>query len=212
MARMEEADRLRIEEELSELAGRGEHGQVAEHLVRRYGPEIFGFIAATLGDHTAAEDVFSIFCEQVLRGARSFQGKSSFRTWAFTVARNAAYQYRLAERRRGRREIGLPDSSPLFAVAARVRTETAGYLKTEVKSRFAALRDELSEDDRALLVLRVDKGLGFEDIATILGGANESLAEGASLKREAARLRKRYQLVKEKLVELGRREGLLRDE
>ena len=39
---------------------------------------------------------------------------------------------------------------------------------------------------------------------------NEPLTE-EGVKKEAARLRKRFQVIKEQLIELGRREGLLGD-
>jgi len=206
-----EVDRAEVERRLGALLAEGAHTRAAEQLVRAFGPEVFGFLAATMRDDAAAEDVFSIFCEQIVRGLPGFERKSSFRTWSYAIARNAAYQHRLSKQRRGKRELAAEVDSSVAAAAAAVRTETARYLQTEVKSRFAALRDNLPEEDRRLLVLRVDKEMSFDDIARIeLAGSDDAPSDGA-LKREAARLRKRFQLVKTKLVELAKEEGLLGD-
>lgn len=96
-----------------------------------------------------------------------------------------------------------------------MRTETLAFLRTEKKSRLQALRDSLPEEDRMLLVLRVDRGLAWNELARILAeGEPGELDDGPqldalALTREAARLRKRFQLVKDRLRELARKEGLL---
>jgi hypothetical protein len=51
--------------------------------------------------------------------------------------------------------------------------------------------------------LRIDRDLAWRDIAKILG------AEDDALDREAARLRKRFQFVKERLHALGKARGLI---
>jgi RNA polymerase sigma-70 factor (ECF subfamily) len=81
-------------------------------------------------------------------------------------------------------------------------------LKSEVKSRMAELRQHLPPDDQALLVLRVNRRLDWREIAHIMLDGAET-ADDAVLAREAARLRKRFQLVKERLRELAQAEGLL---
>ena len=98
-----------------------------------------------------------------------------------------------------------------------VTAETLAYFsqrppQAERDSRFAlvALRDGLPDEDRMLLVLRVDRGLAWNDLARILSEEEGDRAtDDASLAKEAARLRKRFQLVKERLREMAKREGLL---
>jgi len=55
-----------------------------------------------------------------------------------------------------------------------------------------------------LLVLRVDKGLAWNDLARVMYAEDGPLLDDEGLKREAARLRKRFQHVKERLLELKR--------
>jgi RNA polymerase sigma-70 factor (ECF subfamily) len=93
-------------------------------------------------------------------------------------------------------------------VAIAVRTETLPFLRTQTKTRLQALRDELPEEDRMILVLRVDRRLEWTELGRVLAGEDEPLDEAAAV-REAARLRKRFQLVKERLREMAKREGLI---
>jgi RNA polymerase sigma-70 factor, ECF subfamily len=189
-----------------------EQWEVATALViKRYGREIYELLAALHHDETEAGDVFSLFAEGIWRGLRRFERQSSFRTWAYAVARRCSLRHRRDGGRRAARQAPLPEGSDASILAERVRTETRSYLRTEKRSRIAELRATLPEEDQALLMLRVDRRLSWNDLARVLNDLSsddEELAE-ESLRREAARLRKRFQLVKERLYELARREGLV---
>ena len=95
--------------------------------------------------------------------------------------------------------VGGRASSQVSAIAEQVRSET--------RTALARLRDELPEEDRELLVLRIDRGLAWEELARVLLGAD--VVSDAALVRESARLRKRFQLVKERLRERARALGIL---
>jgi RNA polymerase sigma-70 factor (ECF subfamily) len=140
---------------------------------------------------------------------RTFAWESSLRTWAYAIARNVSRTRRRDAARRRRRAPATGDSA-LEHVAQAVRTETIGFLRTEKRTRLQALRDGLPEEDRMLLVLRVDRQLAWNDLARILGDAEgREPLDGPALARETARLRKRFQLVKDKLRELAKKEGLI---
>jgi RNA polymerase sigma-70 factor (ECF subfamily) len=98
------------------------------------------------------------------------------------------------------------EESGVLELAERVRSSALAYLRTNVKSEVRRLREELPEFEQTLLILRVDKDLEWPEIAVAL--ATEDLTAD-ELKREAARLRKRFQLVTEKLRELARERGIL---
>jgi RNA polymerase sigma-70 factor (ECF subfamily) len=122
------------------------------------------------------------------------------------LARHAASRYRRAPHRRAERRAQLSEAD---GIAERVRTRTLQHLRTEVKDQFALIRDALEPEDRALLVLRVDRKLAWNDIARVL--CEESLATGEDLARASARLRKRFELVKHEIRERAQRAGLIRD-
>ena len=105
------------------------------------------------------------------------------------------------------RRVGLASSSVLDEVAGPVRTETLSYFRTEKRTRLEELRQKLSPEERELLILRVDRGLAWNDLASVLADDDQRLDE-VDVAREAARLRKRFQVLKERLREMARRAGL----
>lgn len=206
------SDRSALEAQITAAFDARDHDRAVTLLLGGYGPEILRFLAAIHRDQDDAAEVFSMFAEAVWKGAPSFEGRSSARTWGYAVARGASLRFRTSTRRREARFKPFPEGSPLADVEAQVRTETLTYLRTEQRSRFVALREALPPEDQELLLLRVDRQLAWNDLAQVLAGDGATPLAGEALKREAARLRKRLQLVKEKLREAGRREGLLRDD
>ena len=205
---MDEADRQPFEEEVRALCARGNHASAATAIVRDYGPEILGFLMATHRDPVEANDTFAEVAEGVWRGLPGFAWESSVRTWAYAIARNVSRLRQRTAARRGRRVTNASDTF-FQGVVDKVRTETTPFLRTEKKTRLQALRDALSEEDRVLLILRVDRGLAWNDVARIVAqGEDGARIDEGSIVSEAARLRKRFQLVKDRLRELAKREGL----
>jgi RNA polymerase sigma-70 factor (ECF subfamily) len=206
------AARDRLERDVRALCQRGDHSAAATMAIRGYGPEILGFLHAVHTSETDASDAFAELSEILWRKLPEFAWESTLRTWAYGIARNVSRVLRRNAGRRRRREGAVGDSA-LDGVADRVRTETLAHLRTQTKTRLQELRDSLPEEDRMLLVLRVDRNLEWNDLARVLAERNER-DEGAApladadVTREAARLRKRFQLLKEKLREMAKREGL----
>lgn len=200
-----------LEREIQCHLAEGCHEKAATLAIRGFGAEIFGFLVAFHRDQEDAAEVFAAFSERLWRDLRTFRGDSSFRTWAYVLARHASLNYRREARRREKRQRPLSEGSELAAIVALVRSETASYLRTERQSRFAALRASLPPADRALLVLRVDRGLAWNELARVLHEGDAPLGE-AELTCEAARLRKRFQLLKARLLEMGRRAGVVSKE
>jgi RNA polymerase sigma-70 factor (ECF subfamily) len=206
---MDAQDREKLESDARALCREGDFNAAATLALRGYGPEVFGFLVAVHRSETEASDVFSELAEALWRGLPTFAWESSLRTWTYAIARNVARTRRRDAARRERRAPRTGDSA-LEGVAHAVRTETLAFLRTEKRTRLQALRDSLPEEDRMLLVLRVDRQLAWNDLARVLHEADEGTPlDDAAIAREAARLRKRFQLVKDKLRELAKKEGLI---
>jgi RNA polymerase sigma-70 factor (ECF subfamily) len=198
-----------LEAEIRRRADAGDFAGAADAALRGYGREIYELLAALHRHDDDAAEVFSLFAEGLWKSLPTFAWRSSFRTWAYAVAHKASLRFRRDTRRREARHRPLPDPSSLGALVAEVRTATRSFLRTDRRNRFAALRAALPPADQALLMLRVDRKLPWADLARVLHEDDTAPLEGKTLEREAARLRKRFQLVKEKLYEAGRREGLV---
>ena len=175
--------------------------------IRRYGPELLGFLVALHRDREAARDLFAVVAERIWMGLPRFAWASAFRTWAFSIARNGSRDAR-RHLRAAPREVPLSICTALSEIEEQERAVTAEYLRTETKDRFAAIRQTLPPEDQELLILRVDKKLSWTDLARGLADDPSGL-EGDALALESARLRKRVQSLKERLLELARREGLV---
>lgn len=186
--------------------------RAATLLLESYGPEIFRFVVSRLRDVELASEVFSEFAEDLWRGLRGFRWVCSARAWAYTLARHAASRAIRKRRRRGVHQVSLSDAGPLSEIAEHVRSETSLALRTEPRDRLTELRYQLGDEDQAVLLLRVNRGLPWLDIARIM---NEGSPEAAlaltpeELTAEASRLRKRFQKAKEKLRRLAEEAGLL---
>ena len=192
-----------VEANVRRLCETGAYDLATTATLRAYGHEVLRFLCALNKSEADASDVFSVFAEDLWRSLAGFAWECSLRTWAYTLARRASFRTMRAKRRRATN--GSP--SAISNLVQKVRTETLTYLRTETKTRIRALRDALPEEDRALLMLRVDRGLAWDELARVLSEGDAD-TDDVALKREAARLRKRFQLLKEKLKTLAKRDGL----
>ena len=160
-----------------------------------YGGELVGWLTSTLGE-ADAHDAFSILGEELWKSLPRFDGRCSLRTWCYMLARAATSRV-LAKPARKHEQLVSQIPSVVHAVT-KVWSTT---VRAEARERdvYARIRDELEDEDRVLLVLRVDKDLAWRDIALVLLGA----ADEHEVTRKAAALRKQFERVKERLKELA---------
>jgi RNA polymerase sigma-70 factor (ECF subfamily) len=186
-----------------ELLAQSDVRQAVAATLRLYGAEVFGFLTGVTDDPDVADDVFSAFSERLWKGLGSFRWQCSLRTWAYTVARNELARSRADLARKHRGVIGLSTAGSIKAPSQAV---TPTMDRSSFRDAFARLRSALSPEDRDLLVLRVDRALPWRDLALLFLGDD---ASADALTREAARLRKRFQLVKQQLAREAAACGLL---
>lgn len=170
-----------------------------------FGDEVGGFLAARLLDADQSAEAFALFAEDLWRGLPGFRGEASLRTWLYVLARRAALRV-IRERARAGREVPLSQADVVDRMAAELRSATTRWRRTEAQDRLRAMRAALSEEDRELLVLRVDRGLSWEEIAAAL---EQDGGDPAARKRNLASLRKRFERLKERIRALALKEGLL---
>ena len=186
------------------LCEAGDYHAAATLMLGTLGGDVMRVLHARFHDETVTGEVFSRFAEDLWSGLTGFAFRCSVRAWVFMLARNAGNRYLARELRRERRGVPLSDAGPLAGELERVRTATLAYLRTENRTRVAELRAQLSEEDQLIVTLRIDRELDFREIAVVTLGEADASAEAVT--REAARLRKRIQIVKERLRRLLRGE------
>jgi RNA polymerase sigma-70 factor (ECF subfamily) len=201
-------DREAVEAAVRAKCERGEYEDAATLAVREYGREVLRFLMSRLRDDDAAAEVFSVLAEDLWRGLPAFEWRCSLRTWAYTLARHAACRHVSSARRHRARHVALSQATAVSRAAMQVRTETLAVQRTSNKNRLSALRDQLPPEDRELLVLRVNRRLDWREIAHVVLYEGDRPSD-AQIDREAARLRKRFQIVKERLRKMAEEQGLV---
>ncbi len=184
-----------LEAKIGALLERGDLAGAATEALRGYGPQLLGWLRASLRDEDQAADVFSQFAEDMWHGLPSFRRAGEFRVWAYRLAWHAAArQMRSPYQRRGRRL----RTTEISRLADSVRSSAPAEDRS---SALEQLRESLDPFERTLLILRVDKQLSWREVA-------EVLAESEDLVLEEAALRKRFERIKRKLIERARAGGL----
>lgn len=199
---------MNVHEEVVSRLEVGDHDAATTLVLQQIGPAVLHYLYSRIRDDDLVAESFSRFSEDLWRGMPGFRRQVNVRIWAFAIARNSANQVLRKLRRDLERRQDFT-SSVANAVAMKVRTTTVQYLKTDMKSRLEELRQRLSEDEQDMLFLRINQRLDWNDIARIQLSEGTGLLEEATLRRESARLRKQFQLAREKLRALAEKEGLI---
>ncbi len=178
-------------------------GAVAEAL-RVLGPDVHGFLYGVLRSDADADDVLAMTSERLWKSFSTFDWRCSLRTWFHVIAGREMLRFRRDNRRYVDGHLPIAE---IEEVIAAVRTETRSRQISAQARAVDRLREELSEEDRMLLVLRVDRRLPWENVAQTF--LDDPDASDEAKKREAARLRQRFHLIKARLAKRARDEGLL---
>jgi len=202
---MDERAARALDDQVKALLGRGDVSGALTEALRVLGPDVLGFLSGVLRNDSDANEVFAVVSERLWRSLATFQWRCSLRTWSHVIARHEMERFRRGARRHVQGRVPI---SELASVIAAVLTETRGEQRSEQRRAITRLRDELPEADRELLVLRVDRELSWDEIALALSEDPESCSDD-ECKREAARLRKRFQILKKRIADRARGEGLL---
>jgi RNA polymerase sigma-70 factor (ECF subfamily) len=181
------------------------HDQAAADTLRALGPEVLGYLRGMMRSDAEGDEVFASVSARVWRGLAKFEWRCSLRTWVYLLAHREMARFRQQGRRHEKGRVRL---SEIQSIVAEVRSTRTG--RSALRQKLAKLRQELPEEDEELLVLRVDRDLDWDEIALVFAKKTDGWTD-ADTKREAARLRKRFQIIKERLAERFREEGLTSD-
>ena len=188
-----------VEARCLEALDRGDHAGAATAVVREYGPQLLGYLCSVLRSEADAGEVFSMFSEDLWRGLPGFRRECPLRVWCYRLAWHAAARFlRDPYRGRGRRL----ETNELSRLVEEVRSSVFLGRDQARQATLDRLRAGLTPDERTLLVLRLDRGLAWAEVAVVLSEANGQAVDETAL-------RKRFERLKTKLTDLAREEGLL---
>ncbi|HEU4578598.1 MAG TPA: hypothetical protein VFS67_10105 [Polyangiaceae bacterium] len=185
---------------------RGEFAAAATIALQGYGAVVLSYLEAKVRSRQLAGEIFSLFSEQLWRGLPSVRWRSGVRGWVFVLARNAMYQYLLARRRWWGRHVPLSEE-PALAHESEPPSEVPACARAGIEEQVWKLREELPEGDQQLLAMRVTQALPWDEVARLMLDQGRA-SDRVLVRREAARLRKRFQVVKDRLRQRAQEAGL----
>jgi len=188
---------MATEARVQERLRAGDAQGAATEAIQGYGPAVLQYLRSLLRDEADAGEAFSRFAEGLWAGLPGYRGEASFRTWAFRLARNSALKLQDEAWRRQVRPFATGEAT---ALAEELRTRTVVRLERQ-RQALDELRQALPEEERTLLILRVDQQLSWEEIAQVLAADGEPLL--------ANTLARRYARLMDRLRDMARERGLL---
>ena len=159
-------------------AAQGGDAGAFDALVRPHLGLFFRVIVRILGNEAEAQDALQDALLAMYRELGSFAGSSRFSTWGYRVCANQALMHR--RKRIRRREDAIEDLMPRYADDGHHMedgslewSQEAEALDTaarhELKARILGGLERLSDEQRAVFVLRDLEGWDTDDIAARLG-------------------------------------------
>jgi RNA polymerase sigma-70 factor, ECF subfamily len=143
---------------------RGGDQTAFDDLVRLYQKDVHRVAYRVTGDLGEADDIAQETFLRAYAALGRFRGDASLRTWLLRIAANLGLNVvqsaRVARRDHGDVEALAPPVPP---------GADAALLEEERRSRLGPAIDALPPRQRATLVLRVEQGLMFREIAKIMG-------------------------------------------
>ncbi|MEO8195014.1 MAG: RNA polymerase sigma factor [Gemmatimonadales bacterium] len=136
--------------------------RAATLLVGRHADALARF-AVSSGEREDIEELVQDTFVRAFSSIEAFRGESSFRTWLFTIERRLMLDRRRAQRRE-RATVSVE-----AADAATSYDALDGLLAEEAESRIRRAVDSLSPTQREVFILRVEQGMSYREIATVVG-------------------------------------------
>ncbi|MBU9722190.1 MULTISPECIES: RNA polymerase sigma factor [Bacillaceae] len=135
-----------------------------EDLYEQYSDAIFRFVLLHTGDSQHAEDITQEVFIRAYKGLGQFEGRSSYKTWLYTIARNTTHDFY-----RKKRPIAF---LPSFFQNQPEVTEMTPSEIAELGEGVALLYEALSKlkpHYREIIVLRQIKEFSIKETAEVLG-------------------------------------------
>jgi RNA polymerase sigma-70 factor (ECF subfamily) len=148
------------------LVARAQQGELPafEELVKKYQREIYGLACRIVMDTEEARDLAQQAFMQAFIHIRDFRQQAQFRTWLFRITINQCYNYL-----KNKKKFGDPVDCQELHLVAEDSPETDLVARDEHRRLYAAL-GRLPAKQRAVLTLKLEQGLSYQEISQALGG------------------------------------------
>jgi len=148
---------------------RGGDASALDDLIRRHHGLAYRVALGIVRDSDLAQDVVQDAFVKAMRALKTFRGDAPFKSWMMTIVSNQA---RTALRSQGRRqESGLDVVAPIATKETSVDDGVVHRSEAERAREFIA---RLPDKQRLAVMLRIDEGLSFREVAEATGSTEGS--------------------------------------
>ncbi len=138
-------------------------------LLARYQDSLLRFVARLLGDADAAQDVVQETFLEAARHPKRLLNVDNCQNWLLRVARNRSVDHlRKETRRRRHTEASAPTRTRELA-ATELASTTSPLERDERRTKTRAAIDALPPRQKEVLLLRIEAGKSYREIAEIIG-------------------------------------------
>jgi RNA polymerase sigma-70 factor (ECF subfamily) len=150
----------------AQLVARAQDGDLPafEELVKKYQREVYSLACRIVMDTEEAKDLSQQAFLQAFVHIRSFRQQAQFRTWLYRIALNQCYNYL-----KSKKKFGEPLDCDEVILAGHDSPEADLVAQEDHRRLYAALA-RLPSKQRAVITLKVEQGLSYEEISQVLGG------------------------------------------
>jgi RNA polymerase sigma-70 factor (ECF subfamily) len=150
-----------------QLVARAQKGELPafEELVQKYQREVYGLACRMVSDAEEAKDLAQQAFLQAFVHIRTFRRDAQFRTWLFRIAINQCYNYL-----KSRKKFGDPVDSDEMNLVGQDPSPEAGLVMQDDRRRLYEALERLPAKQRAVITLKIEQGLSYEEISQVLGG------------------------------------------
>lgn len=154
------------------LAWAGGDAVAFERLYARHRTRLYRFLLRQLRDAALVDEAFQDTWQRVIAARTRWKPEAQFATWLYRIARNRLNDHWRAQRHRP------PAPDDADARVARVPdddTPERSLSEFEQRRRLQLALDELPEEQREVIMLRLEQELSLEEIGAITGVGRETV-------------------------------------
>jgi len=134
-------------------------------LYRRYERPLFSYIFRFAGERQRAEDLFQQTWMKVLNGLQNYREQQKFSSWLFGIAHNCCIDE--VRKASGKKEDDCPGEDRK-SMKSGERTPEELLHHTERKDLLKKAIQELPEEQRSVVLMRLEEEIPFKEIAEIM--------------------------------------------
>ncbi len=164
------------DEELYALFLRERSEEALLHLITRHKESLMLFLNGFVHDLTMAEELALDAFAEVAAGPTLFRGRSSFRTWLFSIGRNLALK--------ALKRSGLADES---SEDARTESPEMEILLDERNRQLYEGLSKIKDDYRRVLILLYFEGMTHEEVSAVMKKSRKQIYNLADRGKSALR-------------------------